>query len=192
MQQPPLVANNWYLPLGIGVDAGGVAVLANTAYLYPVIIPERCTIGSLAARVSTLHAGGLFDIALFNYDPVALNRPGTLVDKVLNLSTASTGPKNGALAGGNKQVEAGIYWVYFCTNDTTAIWVSCATTNTFMQGMLGSATLATVLNGTAMFQLTVAETQGTVPSDLTGVALTETAGATAQFPLVAYQPVSVP
>jgi hypothetical protein len=190
-QFPGFVANNWYLPLGMTLFAAGAPQTANSATLYPAIIAQKCTIGNLGAKVSTLHAGALFDLALYNTDFVTPNpnRPGALVGGATSLSATANGIVTAALSGGNQQIDAGVYWFYFNTNDTTAVWNSWSSNCPLINQLAGGTSAHALANSSE--SITVAQAQGSLPSTLIGASFVEAAAGPA-VPYIGFQPVSIP
>ena len=178
----------WYLPMGYSAQGAGAAQANGTAVLYPAFVAGAVSIAQLGANVTTLHAAGVFDLAIYNPNPANFQRPGTKVGSVTGMSTAAQTFVAGSLVEGNKTIQQGVYWFYFNTSDTTARWASVAGSQQWMSQMIGSATGTTAVSSGA-FSLTVAQAQGSVPADLTGIALTETAGANNLWTLIAFKTV---
>lgn len=194
---PGYIAGNWYYPGGMtGIIAGGTAVAANTLYLIPIVIFERCTISDLAARVSTLGTSGNFQLGIYALDPSNLNRPGVLIDKTAaTLSTNAAGNISGPL-GGNQQIEPGIYFLGLNCDNSTAAFASFTSTTPWVSQMLGSSTLSNIMgNSTAGLVLKVSATFGGTtgfPSTLVGATFVEEAPGSAHSTLIAFKVASVP
>ncbi len=122
---PGYIAGNWYPTLNTTV-AGAAAFNSTTvAKLYPFMVAELVTIDELGAYVSTLSAGGNFQLAIFGND-AATNKPSglPLAYTAATLSTAAVSIVSGAL-NVSVQLEPGIlYWAACAVDNTTAAFTT--------------------------------------------------------------------
>lgn len=159
------VANAWVVPFG--VEGSTTAVGTNgqdTIKLFPIVIPQKVTISALAARVTTLFAGGNFQLAVYANNPATGRPTGSALVSTANISTAATGDLS---ASASVQLSQGIYWLACnCDNATAAFSVLNAGIFSGMSKMFGSQTsLSNAFAGQTLTGLSVSgQTFGTWPS----------------------------
>lgn len=192
---PGYKAGNWYLPFGPTIGATGSAPANNTTfYCYPFYVPQTVTISDLGVRMSTPGSSNI-QIAVYNNDASVPNRAGTLVGATGDIANnGSAGILSTTIAGGNKQLlQNTLYWGCLAANDGTGVYTAYSATSPFMPQMIGSATVGNVINSsTVLLAISYAtQTYGTWP-DFTGVAGTETLGASARGYMIGFKVVSTP
>jgi hypothetical protein len=167
---PGFVAGRHY-PLPVVSAPVAVAVAANIIRLVPVWIPLPATIAELGVRVTVAVAATNCQAALYNTHATT-RRPTTLVGATGNLSSAAVAAVSGALAGGNKAVVPGWYWLGVNSSGAPTL-VGKAVTDYDVAWAMGSATQGSVIGTTgALMGLTTPATFGTW-GDLTAAAFTE-------------------
>jgi hypothetical protein len=183
---PGYIAGNWYLPAG---EAGaglntGTARAAGTIQCSAGFIKERVTLSALSAYVSTVSAGGNFQLAIYANSN---NRPsGNALASTASMSTATSQPFSSPVS---VQVEPGFYWFCASVDNATATIISRNANNNSLGSMIGSATLSNVIaNQACISGVTVAGTFGTWPN-MSGQTFTESVGSLA---VVGFQVGSVP
>lgn len=197
---PGYVPTLWYtFEPHIITQAGvtGTASVINCAVGY---VGEPITISQIGANVGTLSAGGNFQLALYS----SVNgRPGALIAKTGNISTAAAGVINGSLGGnipiGPTSTNAGSLW--FCSNvdNATAVLNSLSLSSVPGRFLQGSANETRVVQGAAGpvgISCTAAACTGgsstfnTWPASLAGSTWSDVI--TAVMPFVMFQVVSSP
>lgn len=175
-------ANNWYWPDRSYIPAAGNALTASVIRLHPVIIKQRCTIGSLGVWVQTGIASGNVQLALYASDPTTLMPTGNALGSTASISVASSTVNVSAALGAAAQVEPGLYWLASNVDATAGGTLVCSGISgagSLMSSVIGSATEANIngaANNNRLF-LTVSQTFGTWP-DLTSASFTESTAAT--------------
>lgn len=110
---PGLVAGQYYSAPTSAITPA--AVLANTMYCIPVIIPHRCLPTKLGINVTTAVAGnvviGLYNSACSGAPGSTNGVPTTLVAQISAISTGTTGIKEGAITISDGYVDAGLYFI---------------------------------------------------------------------------------
>jgi len=188
--------------------AGGAVGAANVIQCTPGIISQKITLAGLSASVTTLSAGGNFQLAI--YTSVS-GRPGTVIANTGSGSTASVAfvsPTFAAGSGSSVQVGPGGAQggtnLWFCANRDNAVSVftpnGAASPGAYgTTALLGSATTANLLNVTsAVVGISCSgaacnggsSTFGTWPATLTGSTWTDVKDRS--MPIVFYQPNSIP
>lgn len=181
-------ANQWYTGVQ-GVASTGVNPGANSIRLYPIIFKERCTITSIGVFVNTLHASGKVQAAIYANNPTTMLPTGNALVSTGDLSTTS---QAAVAASVSLQVEPGVvYWMATNTDDTTAICVSFNATTLHHTTLIGAATQAGAVGGSASCRqgLSVAQTFNTWP-DITAASFG--AIATSSVPIVQFKVGSIP
>jgi hypothetical protein len=184
---PVYKATYWYPPLGV-IPTAGVVFSTTTVYCTPFFINTKSTWGAIGATIQTLSVGGNLQLALYNDD--GAGRPGTLVDSVASMSTTSSGVTvSNTFAGGNHQLNPGLYWVAAMMDNATAKIYGTVINGSGLN--IGSSTIAgATTSGSQICSVsTTGQTFGTWPS-LAGS--TWTALGTGGGAYVALQAVSVP
>lgn len=176
--QPGYIAGRWYHVFP-GFLAAGAAIPANSVRLLPFMLTQSITVSDLGARVTTLAAGGNVRVGVYNSDPTT-KVPTTVAAETGNLSTASATVVNGAVSGGNKLFQPGLFWAAVIADGTAGGTVVMQSVNgSWVQAglLVGSTTQANIASSStaASLFLTFASTFGAFP-DLTGQSLTEVAG----------------
>lgn len=172
---PQHVVGNWYVPFTNGILTSGGALGANSIRVSPFRVTETITISELAARVSTLSAGGLVQLAVYASRP-ASPLPGKLIGATGSLSTTSAATISGDIVGADTKLLPGIYWAAINQDNAVAAYAQLANTATNMARIVGSATVTEVLEtggSTSRPALAVSQTFGTWP-DLTNSTLSVT------------------
>lgn len=172
---PGYTAGNWYLPEIETTTAGAAIASTTTMVLFPVVFQQQMTIDQLAARVTTVSAGGNFQLAI--YASGTGNKPtGNALATSGNGSTASAAAVTVTLSS-NVQVTPGVvYWIGVMVDNTTAIFISYSGSSSYMAWVYGSTSAGNALGTGAVniANLTATYTTfGTWPS-LTGATFTET------------------
>jgi hypothetical protein len=195
---PGYAATVWYQPMPgyVSLTVGGapsVNVTYCTVGWVGNISPSgggSATLGSLAARITTLGTSNI-QLAMYKDDAtVAPHRPGTLVGATGNIVDTSTGTVTGAATG--TVTGPGQYWLCMQTNDTTVRMISRigTATDAITFAWAGTATAANALAGANVTGgVSTPGTFGTWPASLNGSTWTEV-GNTA--PLLAFQFASIP
>ncbi len=179
--------SRWWHPKGSGVLAGTPAAPgANSIRLFPGYIDSKLTINNLAARVSTLFSGGLFQLAI--YAANAENYPtGNALISTASISTTTTGLQSGAAS---KQLDPALYWWALNCDNATAVFNSYGPSGLMVGQTIGVQGAANVF--AAATGLLLAQTFGTWP-DLTATSWSSSNEATgANIPAIAFQIASVP
>ena len=196
---PGYVANLWYTfepHLLTQAGAAGTASVINCAAGY---VGAPITINQIGANVGTLSAGGNFQLALYSS---VIGRPGALIAKTGNISTAAAGVINGSLGNtpiGPTSINAGPLW--FCSNvdNATAVLNSLSLSTVPGRFLQGSANETRVVQGAAGpvgISCTAAACTGgsstfnTWPASLAGSTWSDVI--TAVMPFVMFQIVSSP
>ena len=185
---PGYVAGRYYLPSGQGLGIVGATLTVGTTYLSFGAIEDRITVSQLGARITTVSAGGNFQLAVYAHDATT-GMPGKLVASTGSGSTAAAGIVNNALAS-NVTLEPGFYWFAIQSDNATAVFMVEGSNSLAFLSMIGSGTGA--INGSASSQaaaLSTPATFGTWPVDLTGAPFTEIQ---ARGPLLQFLVASVP
>ena len=174
-RRPPFVSGRWYPACQVANAAAGGAVGANTIRLMPFTLDQPMTVAALGARVTTLAAGNC-QLAIYANDPTTGRPTGTALASTANISTAAAQAVSANLSS-NVSLPAGDYWMAVNADNATVVFQALGQSQTIQGYLQGSATLANLTSGAAVFSLNwnIAQTFGTWPN-LTGQALTETIG----------------
>jgi Collagen triple helix repeat (20 copies) len=161
---PGYVANSgtqWY---GIfpGNNAVGSAASNNQTRLTPFIIRERMTISQLGVKVSTLSSGGNIQLGLYKdaVDASGMHQPANLIDHTGSLSTTTASFVSGPL-GANQQLEAGMYWMGWNSDNGVAKVQSPVVSDGLVGVMVGSITGTNVSSAASITGRWVTQTFGT-------------------------------
>lgn len=125
---PGWVSGRMYVPPNTGALSNNTFA-ANTIYLYPIYIPNPCTLTQMSVMVNGFIAGAQIELGLYDNNNGA---PGSLVVDAGTVSAASNGQKNATGIG--QALTPGWYWI--------ACWLSAALTTTGM----GANALSAVVN----------------------------------------------
>lgn len=139
------VTNTQWYPTCRGAIINGASAGNGTTRLSPFILKERVTISSLGINISVLNIGGSLQLALYldAVDTSATHCPANLIDKTASISTTNAGFVSAAL-GGNQQLEPGMYWVAWNSDNAPTRVTSPANTTGEQAYMIGSQTGANV------------------------------------------------
>jgi hypothetical protein len=179
VRQPAYVSGRWYFPPYPQSLAAGSAPAANTIRLQPFVLSRAVTITDLAAKVTTLSAGGNFQLAVYANDPATMRPTGSPLAATGNISTAAVGNIGASLAT-PVVLPAGIYWMALNQDNSTAIYLTSSNNaNGGLSSLAGSATLANLGGATSCKTgLNTPQTFGTWPN-LSSATFTEAPGISA-------------
>lgn len=171
---PGYVSGRWYAPtFTTGTQGGGGAPGSSFIRFLPLMIRSRVTISDLAATVTTVSSGGLFQVAYYASDPVTKKPIGNPVAKTASLSTTTATEVSGTIVGGNVTLLPGLYWMStMCDNATAAFRTLTITLDQRFLSMYGSTSLSNIANGHS-FALQIASTYGTWPTLTSGSSIAE-------------------
>jgi hypothetical protein len=202
---PGYIASNWYSPAGPLVAASGQAVSQNIISCRYAFVPNKVTIGALAARIVTVGTTN-FQLAIYTS---SAGRPAALLSSTGNILNTSVAVVSGALAA-NKQVGPGgadggrDLWWCFNNNDAAAVFMVEIALGLSQDIYAGSATLTDLLQTSSSAQTAIrcsgagctggSSTFNTWPASLVGSTWTSSQGNNTgnQMPLVFFQATSVP
>ncbi|MBA9067996.1 hypothetical protein FHR71_001731 [Methylobacterium sp. RAS18] len=189
---PGYVPGLFYQPFGQGAPTGGGTLANATIYLGFGVIKSRTAISQLGARVSTVSAGGNFQLGLYAHN-ASTGKPSLRVGNTGSGSTASATTVNAAVTGGPIIVEPGNYWFALQSDNTTAQFLSQGLTSGNHGALVGSASnaLGVSMNQQLCGLSTSAGTFGTWPDDISGATFTELLG-TGRAPLMQFLVQAVP
>jgi hypothetical protein len=105
----PYTSGSYFMPDGVFATFNGGAAAAGTLRLMPGLIRRPVTIASLLAKVTTVAAGGSFQVALYKSDPLTNKPTGAPLYVSASQSTAVAALIE--IAGVNLTVPAGLYWL---------------------------------------------------------------------------------
>lgn len=182
------VSGRYYTPDGcVQFTTAGSAPGSNTICLTPGYIAEPVSISSLAARITTLAAGGNFQVYIYASDPNTHEPTGAPIVSSAPISTASVAIVEDATVS-YSFASPGLYW-FGVICDASAAAAVFASQNSALTGVLqriGAPTLATAV--TALAGWTKAATYGSPPT-LTGNLATDglTETTLLKFPLIAFK-----
>lgn len=186
------IAANWYFPPGVTMGPTPGAPSANTIYVTPLVIKERCTLSALAARVGSSQAAQNCQLAIYASNPTTKMPTGNALSSTANISTASGTTNISAALGANQQIEPGLYWLAFNTSSTTATFAVVSAAGGPATALIGSSALTNMWAAASAIQLlgfTVSQSFGTWP-DLTSASFTEVANNL--VPLMAFKVLTTP
>lgn len=188
---PGYVAGRFYAPFGQGAPIAGVVLSPTAMYLGFGVIKERITLSQLQARITTLAAGGNFQLAIYNHDP-ATAKGSTLVAATVSGSTAAAAQVNAAFTGGDVTLEPGPYWFALEVDNATAVFLAQGPSSLNQFSLIGSVTgIGGALNvQVAGSIINTGITFGTWPADISGMAQNEISNG--RIPLIAFLVASVP
>lgn len=164
------VAGRWYWAER-NTNSTGLALAANQIRLSCFLVKRSITISDLFARVTTLSAGGNFQIAVYASNAATMMPTGFPVAATGNISTAATGVISGDITGADVAIAPGLYWVGINADNSVAVLQGNGT-GPIDGALIGSVTLGNLANLT--LSRTVSQTFGTWP-DLTSAGLSENA-----------------
>ena len=170
---PGFVAGRWYCPVNASLGVASNIGASGSIRMLPFVLPLSVTIAALAARVTTLSAGGNFQLAIYASDPATKLPTGPALCSTGNLSTAAATVVSGAVTP--VALVPRTYWMAINHDNAVAAYQSM-TAQSNSQALIGSATLANVTGASALAQMIrmFATAFGTWP-DLTGQATVEAA-----------------
>lgn len=190
----PGYAARRYLFLGQGAfTATGGSLTANRIYLRPVLIPERITISNLSVNVKTGQTSAQAQLALYNQDPSAPHRPGTLARATGSQAVATNNTNVEPALSSNVTLAPGWYFAAINTDVNSTAYTAPSSTNFKGNETMGADSLAALFiasTNSHSMDVYVSQTYGTWP-DLTGATFVEEAGA-GRFPLMGFLAASVP
>ena len=182
------IANNWYLPEGVGPN-GGAAPGLDTIRAYPIRVKQRVTISDLQGRLSSGNGAHNAQFAIYAHNPTTGRPTGNALGKTGNLSLAATGNIAGTLDVAAVLLPSRFVSGWLAVNTSNAapnfVAVSSNAPTEFAAG-IGTATAANIFTSasTMLNHVSVSQTFGTWP-DLTSGSFTEVATSTA--PLLAFK-----
>ena len=161
---PGYVANSgaqWYGMLPCDNTTGNAAANGTTK-LTPFILKERLTISQLGVKVSTLFSGGNVQLALYTdaVDASGQHQPANIIDHTASLSTTTAVFVSGPL-GANQQLEAGMYWMAWNSDNSTAKVQSPNVDNSYIGILIGSTTGANAGGNASIVGRNVTQAFGT-------------------------------
>lgn len=184
---PGYVAGRFYSPGGSGITAAGVASVSTATYFALGRVEQTCTISALAARITTVSAGGSFQLAIYANDTATMRPTGAPIVITVAGSTASAATLTLSLTS-NTQFAIGYYWFAIQVDNSTAVYSAQSANNNLYSeraGNIGSAGFViSPFNGLSFF----GTTYGTWPN-MSGASTTET---TSRIPSLGFQVASVP
>ena len=128
------VVNNWYLPLAMRSQRPARPQRAPIPWSVDMaLLMQAITLNALGSRITTLHAGGNVQFAIYNNG--SWGRPSTLVAATASITTAAAGTVSAAIAA---PIPPGSYWFCQNTDDATAVLAAQAA-NSNASPYLGSA-----------------------------------------------------
>lgn len=167
---PPYIAGRWYWAERSAVTAGTV-LGTNQIRLNCFMLHRTITISDLFARVTTVSAGGNFQLAIYAANPSTALPTGNPIAATANISTAALGAISGDIIGADVALTPGIYWLGVNADNSVAV-LQGNSAGPMDGALIGSATLANMA-GLILIRF-IAQTFGTWP-DLTSASLTENA-----------------
>lgn len=185
-------AGRFYPPYNFGIGVASSTPAANIIYAVPFIYPAKFTATNVASRITTLAAGGNYQMAIY---ADGWGKPtGNALVTTASVSTASAATNTTAWSssiqvgpGGTGSGQLG--WMCINADNTTLRWLSQAG-GTFLPAMVGASNAAGVtLTNNNNGVLSVAQTFGTWP-DLTSASFADSL--TTLAPFFALQVASVP
>lgn len=166
--QPLYVAGRWYWAER-AVNSTGVVLGTNQIRLNCFLVKRSITVSDLFARVTTVSAGGNFQLAVYAADAATMLPTGNPVAATGNISTTTAGAISGDITGADVALAPGLYWVGVNADNNVAVLQGNGA-GPIDGALVGSATLANLV-GLTLIRF-VAQTFGTWP-DLTSASLTE-------------------
>jgi hypothetical protein len=161
---PGMVAGRLYLP-AMGAALGNGTILANVIYLYPMYIPQPCTLSQMAIQVNGAVAGSSVELGLYT------NNQGVPDARILDagtLTTTTTGQKT--ITGLSQALLPGWLWVAF--------WASHGITVSILPGNVGATAIGQGIvslgNGNLSYtqaQKALTFSAGNLPTPMTGITL---------------------
>lgn len=187
---PGHVVNYWYSPVFYQPASAGLAAPGvNTIVCSFGAIMQNITLSALGGRITTLHAGGNVQFALYNTG--SWGRPSTLVAATASITTASAAAVNGTVS---PSVPAGNYWFCENTDDATVTLTAQSSASSFIASpFVGAAAQGSAGTGPAtnVTGITLAaQAFGTWPAFASNAAWTEITSNIA--PYIVYKVGSVP
>ncbi|HEY1605630.1 MAG TPA: hypothetical protein VGF77_08515 [Allosphingosinicella sp.] len=182
----PYSSGRYYLPdrsPNLPNAAGAVGV-SGTLYMMPGSLRKAATIASFVANITTLAAGGNFQIAIYAADATTGLPTGAPLYTSASASTAATGAIETSTGA---TLAAGDYWFCLQRDNATVIFRSFVTTSLAPVQLVGASTGLLAL-GAGAAGWTKTGTFGTWPT-LTGNQTTDglTLATTAIVPMIAFK-----
>jgi hypothetical protein len=165
---PGYVAGNWYCPWA-GCSAANGAIQANSIALIPFTIAKQIKVSDLGTRVTTVSAGGNFQLALYAHNPVTGKPTGGALCSTGNMSTAALAMVSAAVNAA-ATLPPGTYWHAINCDNAVAGFQCLSNAAIWAEALIGSSVLANMFPaaGTAPLSLRTAQAFGAWP-DLTAV-----------------------
>lgn len=174
---PGYVAGRFYAP-PFTIAANGQTGSATTTYFTPLVVYARVTIDQLGVNVTTLSAGGNFQLGVYSYAPAANTL--TFLMATASGSTAATGTINAALTT-PLTLDRGLYFVGYQVDNTTAVVTGTATTGSNMMSTIGSTDTFAAAGGAYRNLISVGSTFGTWPTPVTATSVANVRAPAVQF-----------
>jgi hypothetical protein len=153
---------------------GNGTILANTIYLFPIYIPQACTLTQMSIFVSGAIALSSVELGLYTNNNGA---PDALIRDAGNVATTSTGQKN--ITSISQVLSAGWVWVAFWASHGNTISVVGTAAGSGAYGM-GVVSLSSGNIPYTHVQKALTFSAGNLPSSITSPTLSSNA-----FPAVA-------
>jgi hypothetical protein len=150
---PPYLTGYWYAGIPGGGAGAAVAQTQNKVICSPFFVYQTVTIDQLSVDITVPGTSNL-EMALYN-NTASTNRPGTEIDDTHGVNSVDTSAGGISAALGTSHVlQPGVYWFCIDQNDSIVQYHSISNQNTFVTGLIGSASATNVIGGSMTLGVT--------------------------------------